>query len=71
MKLVHQLGGEAAGAGGASQDSFVSGALRELSIGLVRGNFWLCRASAGMLARDSGSTFRPSLSQPTDDCVVE
>jgi hypothetical protein len=71
MKLLHQLGDEAAGAGGASRASFVSGALRELSVGLVRGNFWLNRASAGMLARASGSTFRPGLSQPTEDHVVE
>jgi hypothetical protein len=38
MKLLHQLGDEAAGAGGESQASFVSGSLRELSVGLVGGN---------------------------------
>jgi hypothetical protein len=71
MKLLHKLGDEVAGAGGVSRASFVSGALRERSVGLVRGNFWLYRASAGMLATASGRSFRPGLSQPTDDCVVE
>jgi hypothetical protein len=71
MKLLHQLGNEAAGASGVSRASFVSGGLRELSVDLVRGNFWLYRATVGMLARVSGSSFRPCLSQPTDDFVVE
>jgi hypothetical protein len=71
MNLLHQLGDEAAGSGGVTRATFVSGALRELSVGLVKGNFWLYRASAGMLARASGSSFRPGLSQPTDDCGVE
>jgi hypothetical protein len=71
MNLLHQLGDEAAGAGGVSWASFVSGALRELSGSLVRGNFWLYRVSAGVLARASGSSFRPGLSQPTDHCVVK
>jgi hypothetical protein len=60
-----------AGAGGVSRASFVSGALRELSVGLVSGNFWMYPALAGMLARASGSSFRPGLSQPSDDCVME
>jgi hypothetical protein len=70
MKLLHQLGDKPAGASGVSRASLVSGTLRELSVGLARRNFWLYFASASMLARTSGSSFRPGLSQPTDDCVV-
>jgi hypothetical protein len=71
MKLLHQLGGEAAGAGGVSLASFVLGTLRALSVGLVRGNFWQYRALTGMLARVRGSSFWPGLSQPIGDCLVE
>jgi hypothetical protein len=71
MKLLHHLGDEAAGSGGVMWATLVSGALHELSVGLVRGTFWLYCASAGMLARASGSSFRPGRIQPTDDCVVE
>jgi hypothetical protein len=39
MKRLHDLGEEAAGPGGVSQSSFMAGALRELSVGLCRGNF--------------------------------
>jgi hypothetical protein len=38
MKLLHTLGEEAAGPGSVSRASSVEGALRELSVGLVRGN---------------------------------
>jgi hypothetical protein len=71
MKLLHTLGEEAAGPGGVSWASFVDGALRELSVGLVRGNYFLYRASVGMLARSSGACFRPGLARPTDDCCAE
>jgi hypothetical protein len=40
MKLLHALGGKVAGPGGVDWASFVAGALRELSIGLFRGNFF-------------------------------
>jgi hypothetical protein len=39
MKLLHLLGDGAAGPGGVTRASFVNGALRELSVGLCRGNF--------------------------------
>jgi hypothetical protein len=38
MTLLHSLGDEAAGPGGVSRASFVAGALRELNVGLIRGN---------------------------------
>jgi hypothetical protein len=69
MKLLHTLGEEAAGPGGVSRASFVDGALRELSVGLVRGNYFLYRASVGMLAKPSVACFR--LARPTDDCCAE
>jgi hypothetical protein len=39
MKVLHDLGEEAAGPGGVSRSSFMAGALKELSVGLCRGNF--------------------------------
>jgi hypothetical protein len=69
MKLLHSLGDEAAGPGGVTRASFVHGALRELSVGLCRGNFFAYRASVGMLARCSGASFRAGMRVPTDECV--
>jgi hypothetical protein len=45
------------------------GPLRELSVGLCRGNFMAQRASLGVLARSSGSAFWPGLYLPTDGHV--
>jgi hypothetical protein len=69
IKLLHEFGEEAARPGGVARASFVAGALREISVGLVRGNFFCYQASAGMLARSSGASFRPGLAVPTDACV--
>jgi hypothetical protein len=69
MKLLHLLGDEAAGPGGVMRASFVNGALRELSVGLCRGNFFAYRASVGMLVRCSGASFRAGMRVPTDECV--
>jgi hypothetical protein len=46
MKLLHEPGDESTGPGGAKRASFGAGALREISVGLVRGNFFCYRASA-------------------------
>jgi hypothetical protein len=70
MALLHRLGDEATGSGEVSRASFVAGALREISIGLCRGNFLLYRGSIGVLARASGSHFRAGLHVPTDDLVA-
>jgi hypothetical protein len=69
MKLLHVLGDEAAGLGGVTRATFVNGALRELSVGLCRGNFFAYRASVGMLARSSGASFQAGMRVPTDECV--
>jgi hypothetical protein len=67
MKLLHALGEEAASPGGVSRASFVAGAVRELSIGLCRGNFFIYRVCLGMLAKSSGTGFRAGMLVPTDE----
>jgi hypothetical protein len=62
MKLLHLLGNEAASPGGVTRASFVNGALRELNVGLCRGNILSYRAPVGILVRPSGTPFRASLS---------
>jgi hypothetical protein len=54
------------GPGGVSGISFVTGALREMSVGLCRGNFLIYRGSVGVLAPASGSRvgFRTGLLVP-------
>jgi hypothetical protein len=69
MTLLHMPGDEAAGPGGVTRASFVQGDLRELSLGLCRGNFLAYRASVGMMARSSGTSFRAGLSVPKDECM--
>jgi hypothetical protein len=67
MKLLHALGDEAAGPGGVTRASFVAGALREISVGLCRGNFFMYRACLGMFAKSSATGFRVDMSVPTDE----
>jgi hypothetical protein len=67
MKLLHALGDEAAGPGGVQRASFVAGALRELSVGLCRGNFFMYRSCLGMLAKSSGTGFWAGMRVPTDE----
>jgi hypothetical protein len=67
MKLLHALGDEAAGPGGVTGASFVAGALREISVGLCRGNFFMYRACLGMFAKSSGMGFRAGMSVPMDE----
>jgi hypothetical protein len=71
MKLLHLLGDNAAGPVGVTRASFVNGALRELSVGLCRGNFLSYQASVGMFARSSGASLRAGLSVPTNECMKE
>jgi hypothetical protein len=51
--------------------SFVAGALREISVGLCRGNFFMYRACLGMFAnlhfKSSGTGFRAGMRVPTDE----
>jgi hypothetical protein len=57
MKLLHVLGDEAAGPGGVTRASFVAVALREIRVGLCRGNFFMYRACLGMFASPVGQGF--------------
>jgi hypothetical protein len=70
MKLLHDLGDEAAGPGGVMQASFVMGALRELSIGLIRGNYFMYHACVGALLWVTGRSLRTGKIAPTDDPLV-
>jgi hypothetical protein len=67
MKLLHALGEDAADPGGVERASFVAGTLREISVGLCRGNFFMYRACLGMFANSSGTGFQASMSVPTDE----
>jgi hypothetical protein len=69
MKLLHLLGDKAAGPVGVIRASFVNGALRELSVGLCRGNFLSYQVSVGMFDRSSGASLRAGLSVPTNACM--
>jgi hypothetical protein len=65
MKLLHALGDDAAGPGRVTRASFVAGALREISVGLCRGNFFMYRACWGMIAKASATGFRAGMRVPT------
>jgi hypothetical protein len=67
MKLLLALGDEAAGLGGVTRASFVAGALREIGVGLCRGNFFMYRACLGMYTQSSGMEFRVGMRVPTDE----
>jgi hypothetical protein len=47
--------------------SFVAGALREMSVGLCRGNFFMYSACLGMFAKSSGTGFRAGMRVPSDE----
>ena len=65
MELINK---HAATAGGAvEKGAFTAGALRELSVGLCRGNSVLYRRSIGVRARASSSNFMAGMTVPTSD----
>jgi hypothetical protein len=70
MALLHQLGDAASVPGWVSRAGSVAGALREVSVGLCRGNLLLYYDSVGVLARASWSHFRVGLHVPTHDLVA-
>jgi hypothetical protein len=47
----------------------VAGTLRELSVGLCRGNFLMYRVSGGIFAWGSGRGFRAGLAVPRDEAI--
>jgi hypothetical protein len=70
MKILHDLGNKAAGPGGVTRVSVVEGAWHELSIGLVRGIYFMNRACVGALVRVTGQSFRTEMTVPNDGPLV-
>jgi hypothetical protein len=70
ISFLGQLGLEAKEAGRmVSQSVFVAAAIRirELSVGLCRGNYQMYRASLGLLAGVTGRGFREGAAHPTEE----
>ena len=65
MKLLSKLAEAAAAGGVRPKDGFVVNALRELSIGLCKGNAVLYKRSMYALARVSGNAFRAGMDNLT------
>jgi hypothetical protein len=53
-----------------SKSGFVAAAIRELSVGLCRGNYQMYRASLGLRAGVSGRGFREGAAHPKEDSEV-
>jgi hypothetical protein len=70
MKPLHTVG-KAADPGRVLRALVVKGAPRELGIGVESCNYFLYRLPVGMLARSSGTCFRPGLALTTNDCYAE
>jgi hypothetical protein len=65
-----ELGLEAKEAGRkVSMSGFVAAAIREISVGLCRGNYQMYRASLGLLAGVSGRGFREGAAHPTEEVL--
>ena len=69
IALLGRLGVEAAGVGGVSKSAFVRSAIRELSVGLCRGNCVMYRKSLGLRAAGVGQGFRPGAARPTAEVL--
>ena len=70
LGFLSQLGDEACASGTISKAAFVAGALRELSVGLCRGNATMFRVCLGQLARASGQQIVGGLDRPTVEVGV-
>jgi hypothetical protein len=71
LTLLGDLADQAVQAGGPglSRAAFTSGALRELSVALCRGNASLCRSGAYVTTRAAGRTPMRGLAQPSAEIV--
>ena len=67
MQMLNTLASAATNAGVQHKGNFVTNALRELSVGLCRGNSVLYRRSLHVLALASGIAFRAGMDVPTAD----
>jgi hypothetical protein len=71
LTLLGDLAAQAVQAGrpGLSRAAFISGALRELSVALCRGNASLCRSGAYVATRAAGRTPMRGLARPSHEVV--
>jgi hypothetical protein len=54
---------------GVSKSGFAASAIRELSVGLCRGSYYMYRAVWGLLAQVTGHGFCAGAGRPTDEVV--
>jgi hypothetical protein len=69
MQLLSTLAGIAADSGKVQKRDFVENTLRELSVGLCRGNSMLFRAGLQAVAKASGRSFQAGLAEPTEELI--
>jgi hypothetical protein len=70
ISLLGQLGLEAKEAGRkVSKSGFVASAIREISVGLCRGDYQKYKASLGLLVGVSGRGFREGAAHPTEEVL--
>jgi hypothetical protein len=70
ISFLGQLGLEAKEAGRkVSKSGFVASAIREISVGLCRGDYQMYRASLGLLVGVSGRGFREGAAHPTEEVL--
>jgi hypothetical protein len=71
LTLLGDLADQAVQAGGPglSRAAFISGALRELSVALCRGNASLCRSGAYVATRAAGRSRMRGLARPSAEVV--
>jgi hypothetical protein len=70
IDLLGRLGKEAEKAGhGVRKSGFVASAIRELSLGLCRGNYYMYRAAWGLLAQVTWHGFRAGADRLPDAVV--
>ena len=67
MQLLNDLASTAAASGVVVKADFVGSALRELSVGLCKGNGIVYRAGLKVLARCAGTAFLPGAMVPSAD----
>jgi hypothetical protein len=69
MGLLNTLAATAVAGGARKKSTFVTNALRQLSVGLCRGNGVMYRRALGVLANATGRAFRLGMDCPTSDVL--
>jgi hypothetical protein len=70
MKLLQDLGDHTAGPGGVTQAPFAAGALRALSVGLVRGSCFHVPCLCWSVYPVTGQTFCSEMTVPSEELLV-